>query len=248
MLHQVCGTQGLALPRPSTSLRVRKAQLRQTVLYPQARLVKSVSRCSRLRRTGTLQIRATDADPDRPDSEDSDPAAASFAEELKRRGIQKEKEMEQSSANQSKVSNPFEQMLNKAKESVEPPEFYKNLRENNDTEWKAPAKEEMDNQLEKSRLLNSEGIEGFPTRAGELLKLGGSFFLAFGPFIGGVVILFLVVYFALGSDFIHGGSYYQEPFVTPEELLLAPTVDPMVPFSQYSELDADPTSTGNVDY
>ncbi len=42
--------------------------------------------------------------------------------------------------------------------------------------------------------LVSEGLEGLIPRATELLKLGGSVFLAFLPFIAGISILFGAIY------------------------------------------------------
>ena len=45
----------------------------------------------------------------------------------------------------------------------------------------APAE---DDQLARSRALQNEGIEGLIPRASELLKLGLSSFLTFGPLIG----------------------------------------------------------------
>lgn len=41
--------------------------------------------------------------------------------------------------------------------------------------------QELDGQLERSRQLQSEGLEGFPQRAGSLLTLGSTLFLRFLP-------------------------------------------------------------------
>lgn len=49
-------------------------------------------------------------------------------------------------------------------------------------------------QLEKSRALNSEGLEGLIPRASELIRLGGGFFLGFVPFILLVSMLFVGMY------------------------------------------------------
>lgn len=49
-------------------------------------------------------------------------------------------------------------------------------------------------QLQRSRELNSEGLEGLIPRGSQLLQLGISFFLAFGPFILFVVISFTLLY------------------------------------------------------
>jgi hypothetical protein len=56
------------------------------------------------------------------------------------------------------------------------------------------ATDEVPPQLQMSRALNSEGLEGFLPRAAELLKLGLSFFLAFGPFIVAVALAFTAIY------------------------------------------------------
>ncbi len=85
-------------------------------------------------------------------------------------------------------------------------------------------------QLERSRRLNAEGLEGLIPRGTELLKLGLSFFLAFGPFILGVALATAIVWSVFGEAFIHGGSYGEAPqYYDPQELLNEPTVDPMIP-------------------
>lgn len=61
-------------------------------------------------------------------------------------------------------------------------------------------------QLERSRKLNSEGLEGLIPRATELAKLGGSFWVAFYPFIGLLIGAFIILYLASGSSFIHQGN------------------------------------------
>lgn len=58
----------------------------------------------------------------------------------------------------------------------------------------AGQEEEVPPQLKKSRELNSEGLEGLIPRGSALLQLGLSFFLAFGPFIVGVVLAFAAIY------------------------------------------------------
>ncbi|CAL8469455.1 g8996 [Coccomyxa elongata] len=90
---------------------------------------------------------------------------------------------------------------------------------------------EQRSQLEVSRALNSEGLEGLIPRAKELLKLGLSFFLAFGPLIIGIVGLALTLYFLFGTQFVHGGrsGMAMPQYVDPYELLGQPIVDPTVP-------------------
>jgi len=80
------------------------------------------------------------------------------------------------------------------------------------------------------------GLEGFPARASELLKLGFSTFLGFGPFIAAISVVFCLTYLLFGSDFIHSGDEgYGSPAFVPAEVLLGePTVDPMIPFDDPS--------------
>ncbi|CAG9465293.1 unnamed protein product [Pedinophyceae sp. YPF-701] len=89
----------------------------------------------------------------------------------------------------------------------------------------------MEGQLERSRLLNSEGLDGLPARASQLLQLGGTFFLSFGPLILGVgiAIVATVMYF---PNFVHGGEQLEYTQVDPYELLNEPTYDPMVPMQR----------------
>jgi len=78
-------------------------------------------------------------------------------------------------------------------------------------------------QLERSRKLNSEGLEGLIPRATELVKLGGSFWVAFWPFMAAIiaatVLLSLFTGFT-GTNFIHDGSQSMAiPEYLPRELL-----------------------------
>ncbi|KAK9811845.1 hypothetical protein WJX72_011124 [[Myrmecia] bisecta] len=84
-------------------------------------------------------------------------------------------------------------------------------------------------QLRKSRELNSEGLEGLIPRGTELLKLGGSFFLAFLPYVLVASVVFTGIYLVFGESFIHGGHSVPPHYVDPYDLLSEPTVDPMVP-------------------
>lgn len=78
---------------------------------------------------------------------------------------------------------------------------------------------------------DATGLEGFPARAAELLKLGFASFLGFGPFIAAISVVFCLTYFLFGSDFIHSGEGYGSPdYIPPEVLLAEPTVDRMIPF------------------
>ena len=75
--------------------------------------------------------------------------------------------------------------------------------------------------------------QGLIPRAKELLKLGSSFFLAFGPLILGIGGLAAALYLTFGEHFVHGGrtGMSPPPYVDPYELLGEPTVDPVVPFN-----------------
>ncbi|KAL3159807.1 hypothetical protein ABBQ38_010213 [Trebouxia sp. C0009 RCD-2024] len=87
-------------------------------------------------------------------------------------------------------------------------------------------------QLERSRKLNSEGLEGLIPRVTSLAQLGGSFFLAFLPAVFFISLVFSAIYFVYGQDFVHGGDHIRSappPYLDPFDLLDAPTVDPIVP-------------------
>ena len=91
--------------------------------------------------------------------------------------------------------------------------------------------ESQDDQLQRSRNLNSEGLEGLIPRASQLLQLGASFAFAFGPFILFVLVAFGLVYSVFGDLFVHTGSPSSgaPEYIDPMELLREPTVDPMIP-------------------
>lgn len=111
-------------------------------------------------------------------------------------------------------------------------------------------------QLKASRELQSEGLEGLPGRAKELLTLGGFSFVPFLPFLVVGTLLFATTYVYFGDAFVHGGGdpidYYiadapqtaapeapkrkagaPPPYVPPEVLLAEPSADgPQVRFDQ----------------
>eukprot|EP00191_Tetraselmis_sp_GSL018_P017660 CAMPEP_0177591688 /NCGR_PEP_ID=MMETSP0419_2-20121207/8135_1 /TAXON_ID=582737 /ORGANISM="Tetraselmis sp., Strain GSL018" /LENGTH=147 /DNA_ID=CAMNT_0019082455 /DNA_START=378 /DNA_END=818 /DNA_ORIENTATION=- len=99
-----------------------------------------------------------------------------------------------------------------------------------------------EDQLSKSRQLNSEGLEGLFPRSSELLRLGAAQFLAFLPLMGAGVALFVLCYLALGPSFLHGGQAASSPppYVDPDELLREPTVDPMSPSSDSGQRPGEP--------
>ncbi|EPS68323.1 hypothetical protein M569_06449, partial [Genlisea aurea] len=80
----------------------------------------------------------------------------------------------------------------------------------------------LSKQLETSRALNSEGLEGLIPRARLLLSLGATFFLGFWPLILVTVASFSALYLYFGSEFVHIGSNTSVPppqYVDPYTLL-----------------------------
>ncbi|XP_004289708.1 PREDICTED: uncharacterized protein LOC101309594 [Fragaria vesca subsp. vesca] len=79
------------------------------------------------------------------------------------------------------------------------------------------------NQRERSMQLNSEGLEGLIPRGRLLLTLGGTFFLAFWPFIVISVALFAALYLYFGPTFIHDANnrlpISPPQYIDPYELL-----------------------------
>lgn len=98
-----------------------------------------------------------------------------------------------------------------------------------------PRDPETPSQLEKSRALNSEGLEGLIPRGSVLIRLGLSFTLAFGPFILAVALAFGGLYAVFGDAFIHSGTAGAgpPPYIDPDLLLNEPTADPTVAFRDY---------------
>lgn len=106
-----------------------------------------------------------------------DDVSALFKKELQRRNISSVDELDQKSSSRDS-----------ARAGVSPPPFFAGT-----------ATEEVPPQLARSRALNSEGLEGLIPRATELIKLGGAFFLAFGPFIIAVALSFTAIYAVSGN-------------------------------------------------
>lgn len=98
-----------------------------------------------------------------------------------------------------------------------------------------PMAQSADDQRQKSISLVNEGLEGLIPRASVLIQLGGGFFLVFLPFLIVISILFSGIYFTFGDSFVHGGrpGSGPPPYIDPQELLSAPTVDPYVTFRDY---------------
>eukprot|EP00238_Polyblepharides_amylifera_P007567 CAMPEP_0196592684 /NCGR_PEP_ID=MMETSP1081-20130531/73487_1 /TAXON_ID=36882 /ORGANISM="Pyramimonas amylifera, Strain CCMP720" /LENGTH=205 /DNA_ID=CAMNT_0041916445 /DNA_START=160 /DNA_END=777 /DNA_ORIENTATION=- len=162
----------------------------------------------RTKSRGSIRIRAEQ------ESQDEGSAESLFQQELKKRGLTRggaslDQDLDGTTKEARKAK--VDEMLSRASSSGASSAF-------------------TDDQLAKSRLLNAEGIEGLPTRAGELLKLGSSFFLGFGPLVLLTIAAVVATYVAFGDDFIHQGSAIgPPPYVDPDFLLNEPTVDRMVP-------------------
>ena len=106
----------------------------------------------------------------------------------------------------------------------------------------------MPPQLQKSRELNSEGLEGFVPRASELLKLAASLTLSFGPWILAVVAVFSFIYGSFGDSFVHGGdpSLKPPPMYDPDTLLAEDTYYPMASVRTWGHFRAHVSLTGDL--
>jgi len=171
-------------------------------------------------RDARRRARSSDASDDARDGDDAessdDGLSSSFADEVARRGRAR------ASTTRDDATNPFDDADDG--DAPKPPRFAPNP--------SARRRAREDDQLARSRALQSEGLEGFPARATELLKTGFAVFLGFGPFVAAISVVFCVTYLVFGSDFIHAGEGYGAPAFVPAEVLLGePTVDPMVPFA-----------------
>ena len=93
-------------------------------------------------------------------------------------------------------------------------------------------------QLQASKELNSEGLEGLPNRAKDLVLLGGTFWLGLLPVVLVVAALIAGVYAFNGEAFIHRGGAPPPPQVNPYAAMNEPTVDRMVPFYKGIDLNA----------
>ena len=94
--------------------------------------------------------------------------------------------------------------------------------------------ERVGGQLDRSRDLNSEGLEGLPDRARQLLTLGATFFLAFLPLGAATALLFGALQLGFGDTFVHQGGKAPE-YIDPNALLAPEAAPgaPMVPFPRY---------------
>lgn len=203
--------------RASRATKTRATKRVAHVIDP-ARVTKSSHVVSRSWSSHRSTVRCSASnDDDIPETDDG--MSSSFAEELKRRRERKEDEEVGGGGEKSSGGDRWA-----SSESSDAPRFAED----------DGARGVETEQLKKSRALQNEGLEGFPTRAGELLKLGFSSFISFGPLIAVFSVLFVGTYLLMGSDFIHGGDTYENgggvpAYVPPEVLLAEPTVDRMVP-------------------
>jgi len=79
--------------------------------------------------------------------------------------------------------------------------------------------EPSEGQLERSRALQTEGLEGLPERGKQLVTLGSSLFLGFLPLGAVVAVIFATLAFGFGDSFVHQGGSGPPPYVDPNELL-----------------------------
>ncbi len=185
-----------------------------------------------------------DDDDTKGEEEKNGDVSMSFAEELRKRGIKEASDIKSDDENgegtsSSSSSNPFANVAKAVKSpfgssdsaaAPKPPPRFAQPR----GDGEGGANKEEDDQLKKSRLLNSEGLEGFPTRAGELLKLAVTSTASFAPLIAVISVITIGTWSIFGADFIHGGVSRDfgggvPKYVAPETLLAEPTVDVMVP-------------------
>ena len=183
-------------------------------------------------------------------SSSSGDVSMSFAEELRKRGIKDASDIKSDDDEGvgSSSNNPFANVAKAVKSpfassdvAPKPPPRFAQQR---DGDRSGGANKEEDDQLKKSRLLNSEGLEGFPTRAGELLKLAVTSTVSFAPLIAVISVITIGTWSIFGADFIHGGVSRDfgggvPKYVAPETLLAEPTVDAMVPLRSPNVVDAE---------
>ena len=183
-------------------------------------------------------------------SSSSGDVSMSFAEELRKRGIKDASDIKSDDDEGvgSSSNNPFANVAKAVKSpfassdaAPKPPPRFAQQR---DGDRSGGANKEEDDQLKKSRLLNSEGLEGFPTRAGELLKLAVTSTVSFAPLIAVISVITIGTWSIFGADFIHGGVSRDfgggvPKYVAPETLLAEPTVDAMVPLRSPNIVDAE---------
>ena len=221
---------------------------------------KNVERRRRLRKRGDVRVRAAGGENDGGSgngngsgTEGQDEVSRMFAEELKKRGIDATGNGGSETSDGgggTRNRNGIDRTLSGAASTTAPaaPKFASarsnpfsgggNLRGSNGMSGGIDAADErFSGQLERTRELQSEGIEGLPGRAGPLLRLGSTFFLGFAPLIAVVVGGFALLFQLYGDDFVHVGVNTADGGMTtvtridPYVLLAEESADgPRVPF------------------
>lgn len=205
--HAATGCGRLAAgPRGAVCLRSTRAQI-----------------AFRIDRSCSLRVRAGtpgDDGEDGKDSEEGSKLGDLFQRELQKRNISSVDDIQDSQT--PRVSS----RPDASSSYIPPPQFASGF---------GPQDEEDDgvggDQLARSRRLGSEGLDGLIPRGSQLLTLGATSFLAFGPFILFVLVSFGAVYLAFGDFFVHSGTPASGPpiYYDPADLLAEPTADPMIP-------------------
>ncbi|KAJ9561204.1 hypothetical protein OSB04_006364, partial [Centaurea solstitialis] len=175
------------------------------------RIVKFRSNLS-INRTLMVSCRIRDADNGERNGEE--PPESLFMKELKRRGMTPTSLLEE-----SWTASISEEILFKDEDG--------NI---SNTNTVSDLEKSLFNQRERSMALNSEGLEGLIPRANVLLRLGGTFFLAFWPLFLVTIASFSAIYLYFGPKFVHDGSakqiqlpQYIDPYALLEDERLSQT-------------------------
>lgn len=203
--------------RVSTIQRVSHARMCGRGLVETAEVLPRTQVIIRGDRRARFRVRAGELGDD---TEDGSKLGDMFQRELEKRNI--------SSIDDIQEDNTGTNTTNKKDISsyIPPPQFASGY---------APQDEEDDglggDQLARSRRIGSEGLDGLIPRGSQLLTLGATSFLAFGPFILFVLVSFGAVYMVFGDFFVHSGTPATGPpvYYDPADLLAEPTADPMIP-------------------
>jgi len=168
-------------------------------------------------------VRATPGGGETPPEDDQ--LGSMFQRELQKRNISSIDDIQELSSSRRPTSSSSSSSNDEG--YIPPPQFASGF---------GPKDEEEDDgvggdQLARSRRIGSEGLDGLIPRGSQLLTLGATSFLAFGPFILFVLVSFGAVWLVWGDLFVHGGSVSSGPpvYLDPYDLLAEPTADPMIP-------------------
>ncbi|KVI10849.1 uncharacterized protein LOC112506994 [Cynara cardunculus var. scolymus] len=155
------------------------------------RIVKFSSKLSTNR---VLKVSCRIQDADNSERNGEEPPESLFMKELKRRGMTPTSLLDESWT----ASNNKEMMFKDEDGNI-------SSSNNVSTDFE----KSLSNQRERSMALNSEGLEGLIPRANLLLRLGGTFFLAFWPLFLVTVASFSAIYLYFGPKFVHDGTARQ---------------------------------------